>query len=90
MLVGIAVTVLGIGYLFLVAPLQTESKRIQQQIQAQQQLYQYLQRVEQRVTLLRNSAMESPIAVVDVAAVVTASSQQLALQSYLQPQNASQ
>lgn len=88
--VGVAVMLFGIGYAFLLAPLQTESKRIQQQIQAQQQIYQHLQGVEQRVNLLRQSAIDSPVAPVDVSVVITESSQQLALQGYLQQQNATQ
>ena len=90
LIAGIAVTLLGMGYAFLFAPLQTESKRIQQQIQAQQQLYQHLQSVEQRVILLRQSAIDSPVAPGDVSVVITESSQQLALQGYLQQQNATQ
>ena len=86
--VGVAVMLFGMGYAFLFAPLKTESKRIQQQIQAQQQIYQHLQSVEQRVNLLRQSAIDSPVTPVDVPAVITESSQQLALQGDLQQQNA--
>jgi type II secretory pathway component PulM len=86
--VGVAVMLFGMGYAFIFAPLQIESKRIQQQIQAQQQIYQYLQGVEQRVSLLRQSAIDSPVTPVDVPAVITESSQQLALQGDLQQQNA--
>ena len=86
--VGVAVMLFGMGYAFIFAPLQIESKRIQQQIQAQQQIYQYLQGVEQRVSLLRQSAIDSTVTPVDVPAVITESSQQLALQGDLQQQNA--
>lgn len=83
---GLAVVLLGIGYALIYAPLQTENQRLRLQWQAQQQLRQHLQQVAQRVSALRASSHEAPLAAGEPAQIIADSSRQLELQAYLQTQ----
>ena len=88
LLVGLAVLLFGIGYALIYAPLQAENNRLQQQLQAQRQIMQHLQQVSERVSVLRASNNDAPLAGGEPGQVIADSSRQLDLQAYVQTQQA--
>ncbi|PPD29625.1 MAG: hypothetical protein CTY19_17035 [Methylomonas sp.] len=88
LVLGLAVLLLGIGYAMIYAPLQVENHRLRQQLQAQEQIRQHLQYVSERVSALRASNNEAPLAGGEPGQVIADSSRQLDLQAYVQMQQA--
>lgn len=85
---GMMTVLLALGYGFIYAPMQVENSRLQQQIQAQQQIYRHLQELAQRVNVLRQPRVEAPTALVEPTLAISESSRQMGLETYIRAQPA--
>lgn len=80
---GVATVLLALVYGFVYEPMLAESRRLQQQLQAQQQIHRHLQGVAQQAAQLRQAGEPSAVAPMEPAAAIADSSQQLGLEAYI-------
>ncbi|AEF99355.1 type II secretion system protein GspM [Methylomonas methanica] len=83
LMAGVAAVSLAAVYGAVYEPMQAENRRLQQQLQAQQQIYRHLQAVAERVAQLRQSGEATPVTPMEPAAAIAGSSKQLGLESYI-------
>lgn len=84
--IGSVAFIIGILYALVYLPFQADNTRLQQQIHAQQDLHIHLQAVAQRVAALRAQGNVQSEVTIEPARAVADSSQQMALNTFLQIQ----
>lgn len=83
LMAGVAAVSLAAVYGAVYEPMQAENRRLQQQLQAQQQIYRHLQDVAQRVAKLRQAGEQTAVSPMEPAAAIADSSRQLALEAFI-------
>lgn len=80
---GVTAVSLAMLYGFVYEPMLAESRRLQQQLQAQRQIHRHLQEVAQQAAQLRQAGEPSAVAPMEPAAAIADSSQQLGIDAYI-------
>lgn len=80
---GIAAALWAVLYGFVYQPMQTENRRLQQQLEAQRHIHRHLREVMPRVAPLRQLGERPAAAPMEPAAAIADSSRQLGLETYI-------
>jgi type II secretory pathway component PulM len=83
LMAGLTAVLIAAVYGFVYEPMQAENRRLQQQLQAQQQIYMHLRDVAERVAQLRQSGAEIAVTPMAPAAAIADSSKQLGLDAFI-------